>query len=149
MHLQTSPSFFAAGTRTIAMFEAAKGVLVLLAGFGLLSLLHHDVAHFALGVVRHLHLSPSGRYSRIFIKAATNVNDDRLRMLAAIALLYSTARLIEAYGLWHERTWAKWLAIITGAVYLPVEIYELFARVSAVRLTVFVVNVLIVAVLVY
>ncbi|RYG83545.1 DUF2127 domain-containing protein, partial [bacterium] len=29
--------------RTVAVFEAAKGLLVLLAGFGLLRLLHHDV----------------------------------------------------------------------------------------------------------
>jgi len=149
MHLQTTPSFFAASTRTIAVFEAAKGILVLLAGFGLLSLLHHDVARFAMGLVRHLHLSPSGHYSRIFLKAAANLNDERLRLLAGVALLYASGRLIEAYGLWRERAWAKWLALVTGAIYLPVEIYELIERVTPARLTIFAVNILIVAFLAY
>jgi Predicted membrane protein (DUF2127) len=36
-----------AGLRAIAVFEAAKGMVVLLAGLGLLSLLHHDVGALA------------------------------------------------------------------------------------------------------
>ncbi len=147
MQFGSTPKFFDAGTRTVAIFEAAKGLLVLIAGLGLLSLVHHDVRRFAIGLVRHLHLSPAGRYSSIFIRAAANLNDARLRLLAMAALFYAAARLIEAYGLWHQRAWAKWLALITGAVYLPVEIYELVERVTSVRVTVFVINLLIVALL--
>lgn len=39
-------------------------------------------------------------------------------------------RFVEAYGLWRERRWANWLAAISEGIYLPVEIYELFARVT-------------------
>ena len=35
------------GVRVVAMFEAAKGGLVLLAGCGLLALVHHDVQAMA------------------------------------------------------------------------------------------------------
>ena len=35
------------GVRMVAAFEASKGILILLAGFGLLSLVHHDVQQLA------------------------------------------------------------------------------------------------------
>jgi uncharacterized membrane protein (DUF2068 family) len=135
--------------RAVAIVEGSKGLLVLLAGFGLLSLIHHDVGRFAAGIVRHSHLNPASHYPRIFISAAASVTDSRLWFLALAALLYSAVRLIEAYGLWYRRTWAEIFAIITGAIYLPIEIYEIVERVTAVRITVFVVNALIVAMLSY
>jgi uncharacterized membrane protein (DUF2068 family) len=56
------------------------------------------------------------------------MKDSRLRALAALALLYATVRFVEAYGLWHVRAWAEWFAIISGSVYIPIEIYERFRR---------------------
>ena len=35
------------------------------------------------------------------------------------------SRLIEACGLWYRRTWAEIFAIVTGAIYLPIEVYEI------------------------
>ena len=45
--------------------------------------------------------------------------------LAALALVYSSIRLVEAYGLWNERRWAEWLAVGSGGMYIPVELYEM------------------------
>ncbi len=135
----------AVGVRTIAIIEAAKGLLVLLVGFGAMSLVHRDVERFAVGLVRHAHLNPASRYPHIFIEAAAKATDPRLWMLALAAFLYAAVRLIEAYGLWYRRQWAEVFAVVTGALYLPVEIYELIERVTAVRIAVFAVNGLIVA----
>lgn len=137
------------GVRVVAVFEALKGALVLSAGFGLLSLVHHDLQAVAERLVRHSHLDPARHYPRIFIEAASHTDDSRLRTLAALAFLYAAVRLVEAYGLWHMRVWAEWFAIIAGSLYLPVEIYELFRRVTWMRGMVFLTNLLIVAYLVY
>ena len=40
--------------RTVALIEAAKGALVFVVGFGLLSLIHHDVQRFAERLIAHL-----------------------------------------------------------------------------------------------
>jgi uncharacterized membrane protein (DUF2068 family) len=69
--------------------------------------------------------------------------------LAAAAVLYAVVRGIEAYGLWHERIWAEWFALIAGGLYLPLEVFELFHRWSWVKLGVFGTNVLIVAYMAY
>lgn len=139
----------AAGVRAVAFFEALKGTLVLVAGFGLLSLVHRDLEDLAERVVRHSHLNPASHYPRIFIEAAANTTDARLRTLAAMAFAYSTVRFVEAYGLWKMRVWAEWFAIISGCLYLPVELYELIERATLIRAGVLVVNALIVAYLLY
>ena len=139
----------ARGLRIVAVFEALKGVLVLAAGFGLLSLVHHDLQAMADRLVRHSHLDPARHYPRIFIEAASHTDDSRLRSLAALAFLYAAMRLVEAYGLWHMRVWAEWFAIIAGSVFLPVEIYELFRRATWMRGLVLLTNLFIVAYLVY
>ena len=133
------------GVRGVAIIEGAKGLLVLLVGFGLMSLVHHDVERFAVGVVRHIHLNPASHYPRIFIEVAASATDARLWFLALAALLYAAVRFIEAYGLWCQRHWAEVFAVITGAIYLPVEIYELIERLSSVRIVIFAANSLIVA----
>jgi uncharacterized membrane protein (DUF2068 family) len=121
---------------------------VLIAGLGLLSLVHHDLQAMAERLVRHSHLNPAHHYPRIFIQAASHTNDSRLRSLAALALLYAAVRFVEAYGLWRVRVWAEWFAIIAGSVYIPVEVYELFRRPSWMKGIVLLTNLLIVAYLV-
>jgi len=133
------------GMRLVAAFEAGKGALVLLAGLGLLSLIHRDVEAVADHIVRMGHLNPASHYPRIFIEAASRVTDGRLWAMAAAAFMYSVVRCIEAYGLWHERRWAEWFALVAGGMYLPIEIFELFHRFTAIKLCVFGTNVLIVA----
>src|SRR6266542_5634759 len=95
----------ARGVRAVAVFEALKGALVLAAGFGLLSLLHHDLQAVAERLVRHSHLNPARHYPRIFIEAASHTNDSRLRSLAALAFLYAAVRFVESSGLWRMRGW--------------------------------------------
>jgi uncharacterized membrane protein (DUF2068 family) len=68
---------------------------------------------------------------------------------AAFAGLYATVRFIEAYGLWRLRAWAEWFAIVSGSIYVPIEIYEVFKHVTWLRVTVLIVNLVIVAYLVY
>lgn len=120
----------AGALRLIAVFEALKGAAILLAGFGLLSLLHKDVQRMAEELVGHFHLNPASRYPRIFLEASANLGDSRLVLLAALALVYACVRLIEAYGLWRGRRWAEWFAVASGGIYVPIEIYELFHHVS-------------------
>ena len=139
----------AAGVRAVAFFEALKGTLVLIAGFGLLALVHRDLEDLAERLVRHSHLDPASHYPRVFVEAAAHTSDSRLRTLAGLAFAYSCVRFVEAYGLWKMRAWAEWFAIISGCLYLPVELYELISRPTLIRAGVLVVNALIVAYLLY
>jgi len=133
------------GVHLIAVFEAFKGLVVLLAGFGLLHFIHRDLQLAAEELVRHSHLNPAHHYPRVFIEAAGRTSDARLWFLAGMAFLYAAVRLTEAWGLWYLKTWAEWFAIISGSIYLPIEIYELFKHVTVLRVAVFLTNAIIVA----
>jgi len=67
-----------------------------------------------------------------------------LAVLAMGAIAYSTARFIEAYGLWRERRWAEWFAVVAGGLYIPIELYELVRRVTWIRFGLLAINVAIV-----
>lgn len=140
------PSF--STVRAVALFEAAKGTLVLLTGFGALSLIHHDAQRFAEQLVGHLHLNPAKHYPRIFIDTAAHLTDARLWMLATLAATYGLVRFVEAYGLWRGRRWAEWFAAVSGGIYIPFELYELFQGINWLSLGALVANVLIVGLMV-
>jgi len=114
-----------AGVRAVAVFEAAKGLLVLLTGFALFSGLNQDLEEIAEKVVTLLHLNPAHELPRIFLDAARNLSDMHLQWLAWLAMLYALVRFAEAYGLWKQFKWAEWFAVISSSAYIPFELYEL------------------------
>jgi uncharacterized membrane protein (DUF2068 family) len=119
------PSKTTVALRSVAMFEAAKGILVLVLGLGLLRFLHKNLEDTAEQVIRFLHASPGGHLSNLFINAASHASDKSLWALAGAAVIYSVVRFAEAYGLWNAREWAEWFALLSGAMYLPWEMYSL------------------------
>jgi uncharacterized membrane protein (DUF2068 family) len=133
-----------AGLTTVALFEGAKGLLVLLTGLGILSLVHHNLHQAAADLVRHLHMNPASHYPRIFIDAIGSATNSQLWYLAVGAFLYTLARFIEAWGLWRERRWAEWFGLLSGGIYIPVELYEVFRAATWPKMLLLSVNSLIV-----
>jgi uncharacterized membrane protein (DUF2068 family) len=128
------------GLRIVSIFEAAKGLLVLLAGFGVLAYIHKDLHLAAEHLVRHFHLNPASHYPRIFLDLSNHVTDVQLWLLALSALLYATVRFVEAYGLWLQRRWAEWFGLFAGGIYVPIEIFEVMRKVTSPRVTLLIIN---------
>jgi len=138
------------GFRVIALFEAGKGALVLVAGLGLFGLLHNDSQDVAEVLVRHLHLDPASQAPRVLAEAISAWSPPpRLRLLAAAALGYVLLRFVEAYGLWRARRWAAWLAAGSAGIYLPLELCELQQGLTWLRASLFTANLMIVAFLLW
>lgn len=135
--------------RAVAVFEAAKGALVLLAGLGSLVLVHEDVQHVAELLVGHLHLNPARRLSHLFLDAAAVLTEAHLRLAAAVAVAYAAVRFVEAWGLWRARRWAEWFAAVSAGLYLPLEGYELYASGTWLSLGILLINLLVVGVMLH
>ena len=129
------------GIRAIAIYEAVKGLIGLVAGFGLLSLINRDLVDFAEDLVGILHLNSEGRLAHRIVESITKLNPSNIKIFFVIALLYATKQLVEAYGLWRLRAWAEWVAIISGLVYIPVEIYELIHKPTFTRAGILILNI--------
>jgi uncharacterized membrane protein (DUF2068 family) len=139
-----------AALRTVASFELAKGLIVLLLGFGAVSLVHKDAWDAAEALLRFLHVNPDHHhYAQVFLNLADNVTDKKLWAVAAGAAAYSIIRFVEAYGLWLERTWAEWFALISGALYVPFEAYEAVTRTTPIHVAVLLINLAIVFYMLY
>ena len=114
------------GLHIVAIFEAVKGTLALAASLGLLHYIHHDLQKLGEHLVLHFGMNPHGKYSEALMKLLSGITDHEIIVLSLLALLYSTIRFLEAYGLWKEKTWGQWLAIISGGLYLPFELIAIY-----------------------
>jgi uncharacterized membrane protein (DUF2068 family) len=128
-------SSFPSGVRLIAMFEASKGALVVVAGLGVMASVGEGAERAAHQLLTHLHLNPARHIARVFLAAAADVSNRQLMTYAGLAALYALSRFVEAYGLWFDRRWAEWLAAVTGGIYLPYEVVGLVRHVTPLRLT--------------
>jgi len=137
---EQKPPSHTAGLRTVALFEALKGILALAVGYGLFSLAHKDLGEFAEHLIRHLHVNPDRHISQALIHAAERVSQGKVVAFAFGALAYATVRFIESYGLWHAREWAQWFALLSGCLYLPWEIYEVLRKSTPIRWSLLLIN---------
>jgi uncharacterized membrane protein (DUF2068 family) len=138
-----------AALRAIATLEASKGIVVVLIGCGLLTLLHRDVPATVEHILAHLHIHSDRRIGHAVVDAFAHVTDGRLWAIAGACLLYATTRFTEAYGLWNRRVWAEWFALLSGALYLPWEILQVLERGSLLHWAILGVNLAIVLYMLY
>jgi uncharacterized membrane protein (DUF2068 family) len=135
--------------RPIAVFEAVKGAGGLIVGFVAVGFLDRDNEEFAIQIIRHLHIDPAWHYAQMFVKLMAEASDSQLMAVAGFFAAYAAFRFVEAFGLWYGRRWAEWLAALGGAIYVPVEIYELAHRLTWPRLSALVLNLAVVAYMVW
>ncbi len=132
------------GLRTVATIEAVKGIAVLILGLAVLMLVHKDLDLVTERVTEFLHIAPEGKISNFMYAAADKTTSRGLWFIFLAAMVYSLVRFIEAYGLWHERDWAEWFALLSGCLYLPWEIYRLIRHNDLLNWGVLVINILVV-----
>jgi uncharacterized membrane protein (DUF2068 family) len=134
------------GLRTVAVFEAFKGAVALVSAYFLITWIRRDVdfEYAAAHILFSLHINPNHRWSQEFLHAANRISGTNLAMIATIAITYATLRLAEGYGLWRQRAWAEWLAIVSGCIYIPFEVYKVVRRPNELHWAILGINILVV-----
>jgi uncharacterized membrane protein (DUF2068 family) len=132
------------GLRAIALFEIAKGLLVLAAGCGLLSLRHTDVHAVVDAFLLRHGIDPEVHYRRLFIESVARATNHHAGQIVGLAIAYAAIRFAEGYGLWRGKHWAEWFAVLSGGLYLPFEFAHLFRRPTWLSAAVIVFNLILV-----
>jgi uncharacterized membrane protein (DUF2068 family) len=135
--------------RAVAGFEFAKGVFVILMGLCALALVHKDTWLIAESLLALFKINTDSRSAQVFLDFADSITDARLWAAARIAFAYAALRFAEAYGLWHERTWAEWVALVSGTLLLPLEVRELLHGLTVFRCGLLIANLAVVAFMLY
>jgi uncharacterized membrane protein (DUF2068 family) len=114
--------------RSIALLEGTKGLLVLAAACGILSLRNTDLHAVTDAFLWRHGINPERHYTRLFIESVANATHHHVGQLAVLGFAYALVRLVEGYGLWQGKHWAEWFAVISAGIYLPFEFQHLARR---------------------
>lgn len=132
------------GLRGVALFEALKGALAVAGALWVLSLRHKDLLKVAEHMLRTFHIAPDRHAARWLMHIAEKINGRDLRVVLLLVLVYAAIRFTEAAGLWLEKEWAEWFALISGGVYIPYEITEVLRHHNRVTWAILLTNIIIV-----
>ena len=83
------------------------------------------------------------------VQSLLHISASNLRLLALGITALAVVSAIEAFALWQAKRWGEYFAMIVTSLGLPFEIYELAKAVTATKVTLFVLNILLVVYLVY
>jgi len=137
------------GLRLIAALKLLKGLALLALGFGALHLLHKDVAAIVEHWINMFQVDPHGHYMHLLLAKLSILDDKRLKELSVGTFVYSAIFLTEGVGLALAKRWAEYLTIISTASLLPLELYELARHASLGKVLALVINLAVVAYLVF
>jgi uncharacterized membrane protein (DUF2068 family) len=128
------------GLLTIAIFKLAKSAFFFCIGVGAIHFLHKDLGDAVLQLAHDLRFDPESRAVSLLLDKVDLIGPLRLREIGIATFAYSALALTEGIGLLLERTWAEYLTLILTISFVPWELFELIAHPSAIRASIFVVN---------
>lgn len=135
--------------RLIALERMVRGVLLLGATVYLLFHLNSDFGRLGERVMRAVELDPRRPFLHRIVVYLHRLHASEVKVAALFALGYGLLELVEGTGLWLDQLWAEYLTVVATSLLIPLELYELVHHPTALKAAGLVVNVLIVAYLVY
>jgi len=135
--------------RLVAAFKLVKVALLILAGIGMLKLVHLDPVTQLNEWVTKLGLDPGSRLVNHAIEKVTNFPPHKIKELGIATFVYAGLFLTEGIGLWMLKLWAEWFTVVATGSLIPIEAYEIYRHPSVVKVLVLLFNAAVVAYLVY
>jgi len=137
------------GLLTIGSFKLLKAAFFVAMGLGALHFLNADLGDFIGQTATALRFDPDGKFVDMLQSRADLVTDRQLVMVSVGTFSYAAVALTEGIGLLLEQTWAEYLTLIIGIAFLPWEGFEMLRHASLWRAGVMVINLAIVAYLLW
>ena len=125
-----------------------KGVSLLVAGVGVLSLLHRDAAETIRHWIEYIRIDPHDRWIDHLLERIAGVSHRTLRRLGVGTLIYAAVFCTEGLGLLFGKHWAEYMTAGVTTSFLPLEAYELIVHPSIVKAVVILINIAVVVYLV-
>ena len=135
--------------KLIALERIVRGLLLLAAGIYLVTHVGTDLGRLADRFTRTLELDPRRHFIHRIIVRLHRLHAGTVLVTGIAAVAYGALELVEGAGLWLDRLWAEYLTVIATSLLIPLEIYELARKPSALKACGIAVNLAIVAYLAF
>jgi uncharacterized membrane protein (DUF2068 family) len=137
------------GLLLIGLFKLSKAALSIALGVGALKLAHHDLGIVVLHVSDVLKIDPESRLVALLMSKADLIGAPQLRHFSFLTFTYAALCLIEGTGLVLEKRWAEYFTVTLTILALPWECFELAKEVTTVRVSLLIINLIVLAYLVW
>jgi uncharacterized membrane protein (DUF2068 family) len=136
--------------RLLAVERGVRALLVLAAAYGVWRFrAYHNAVQQAFDedlpllrpIAEKLHFNLDDSAIVHTLRSVIETRSSTLLAVAVGLLVYGILQLIEATGLWLLRRWGEYFAVVATSLGLPIEIYELTEKITAIRIGALVINV--------
>jgi uncharacterized membrane protein (DUF2068 family) len=127
----------------IGALKLMKAVLFVSMGFGVIKLLHKDVADVLMHATLALRFDPENRIVNMLLEKSALLSPHRLKEISFAIFLYAALDLIEGTGLVLEKVWAEYFTLILTGSFLPWELYEIFRHITVLKVVLLILNLLV------
>jgi uncharacterized membrane protein (DUF2068 family) len=130
----------------IGIFKLVKGALLLALA---LSLIHRDTTEVIRYWAHVFQVDTDSKFVQYWLVEVGLVQQRDLALVVTTSLFYSALLSTEGVGLLMQKVWAEYLTSVITASFIPIEIYALARHTSIARVSLLLVNILVVAYLVF
>jgi uncharacterized membrane protein (DUF2068 family) len=128
------------GILLIGIFKLMKALLLVVVGIGAHHYLHRDLAQSVNRWVNTLRVDPDNIYIHGLLTHIFAVTPKQLKALSIGTFIYAALLGTEGVGLLMRKHWAEYFTVISTALLIPLEIYELAKRLTPVKVGVLAIN---------
>ena len=133
----------------IAAERTVRAILLVAIGLVLITHPHTDWGKTITDLTNRLGFDPTSNGIQRLIAEVRAISPDRYTVYGGIAIAYGLLEGVEAYGLWRRRRWAEYLTIFATSLLFVPELVEIAKTPTALKIGAFLVNLAVVAYLVF
>jgi uncharacterized membrane protein (DUF2068 family) len=137
------------GLFLISLFKLGKALLLITLGIGVLNLVDRDIGEMFMDLVEKVHVNTENRLVQHILLQLDLIDERMLKEISLGTFLFAGVLLVEGAGLFFQKVWAEYMAVIETAIFIPFEIQGIIKHATAVRSFVIVLNIAVVFYLVY
>lgn len=124
----------------IGALKLLKAVLFVSLGFGVIRLLHKDIADVLLRAFMALRFDPENRIVNMVLEKSTLLSPHQLREISFAIFFYAALDIVEGTGLVLEKVWAEYFTLVLTGSFLPWEFYEIFRHLTVLKVVLTILN---------
>ena len=130
--------------RAIALLKCLQAITLFGVALAAHQLLRPDVAVLLQAWVRDLPVQGEQELLHIAGRWVGGLLPRQVAGIGVGAFCYGVLVAVESIGLWHRKIWAEWLTVVATSLLIPVELWEVFTRMSLASAGVLALNVAVV-----